>query len=729
MLIKTAMTMAHWILVAAQSLAGLYLVAVWLHIASGFAQRWSRGLSLSGRWALLSLVFAYLLTLFFHLLTACGAFRLWIVLVLSMAAQVICHFAVMPFPCAWRSWADDAQTFFAALRNARASVIVAACVFSALACVTLAKTLLVPPLGWDAVSYHAAKAAMWVQSGRLSTLVGPGGWSYFPLFPGGGDLIYAWGMLPFRSDVLACAVGGMLWAAGGLAAYALARVLKVSRLAAGAAAVLVLYTPAVMRMVGSCYVEPVLQWYTTLMALCAALYFEKDEPVFMMLAGAAVGLMMGVKVMGLVLGGTALVVLALYVAVEHRRSGAHGLALAVCVVLAALAVWPWWLRSIQATGRPLSPLPIRLLGLELGRINPDLQWLQVRPSTVFSWAREWAALKALFLWNEASPSLGLAWAGLAATLMVLLPRLLKRPHHRSRGFLVALLGAFLGAYYHPDMLVLRTHWPTSNARYWIQIVPLAAVLLSAGFETFSWGRRIWTLLGVAIGMWYAQRELFWGVSGVTLTNLPWVAALLWAGFWGVRALLLRNWRTELAVVGVTAVPLLVAAVTEYRDAHRWAVYADQGTMSYHHLLRYWVRAAERLDEPERPHRIAVTSAPWQNGDNWLVYPFLGRRFQNELMYVPISESGEIVPFDGSTRYLETSYPAAWVARLYQRGVTHVMSFWPPSIEVYWMLQYPQVFEPISVSRKWGGCFRLKSWADAQREFERSMSNSAKAEAP
>jgi hypothetical protein len=109
---------------------------------------------------------------------------------------------------------------------------------------------------------------------------------------------------------------------------------------------------------------------------------------------------------------------------------------------------------------------------------------------------------------------------------------------------------------------------------------------------------------------------------------------------------------------------------------------------------YWLEASRLIDDPERPLRIAFTSGPWIMGDNWFVYPFLGTRLQNEALYVPVSKDGASLPFGSqevNERFERSADFAAWLGRLRESEVNAVMSFSPPSIELGWMEQRPDVF--------------------------------------
>jgi hypothetical protein len=51
------------------------------------------------------------------------------------------------------------------------------------------RSLGLPLLGWDALTYHGLKAGLWVQQGRyFYDFNPPGGWEYYRTFFGGGEL-------------------------------------------------------------------------------------------------------------------------------------------------------------------------------------------------------------------------------------------------------------------------------------------------------------------------------------------------------------------------------------------------------------------------------------------------------------------------------------------------------------------------------------------------------------
>ena len=102
-----------------------------------------------------------------------------------------------------------------------------------------------------------------------------------------------------------------------------------------------------------------------------------------------------------------------------------------------------------------------------------------------------------------------------------------------------------------------------------------------------------------------------------------------------------------------------------------------------------------------------TAGSTQDADNWLVYPFLGSRLQNQPVYIPVTADGRIIDLArGNSRARAASFPA-WLERLRQSGATEVVSFSPTSLELRWMEQSPDLFERrVGDGRQWG-LYRLR----------------------
>jgi hypothetical protein len=133
-----------------------------------------------------------------------------------------------------------------------------------------------------------------------------------------------------------------------------------------------------------------------------------------------------------------------------------------------------------------------------------------------------------------------------------------------------------------------------------------------------------------------------------------------------------------------------------RDDLRFELFRREFLIHQIHPNR--LEAAVIVDGTQTSHRIAVTSGPWQDLDNWVVYPFLGRALQNQVRYVPVSRDGAIHHFGlGSLNdeYVKTADLARWEARLREQAFTEVMSFRPRSIELTWMESHPTQFRRLA----------------------------------
>lgn len=105
----------------------------------------------------------------------------------------------------------------------------------------------------------------------------------------------------------------------------------------------------------------------------------------------------------------------------------------------------------------------------------------------------------------------------------------------------------------------------------------------------------------------------------------------------------------------------------------------------------------------------MTAGAWQDADNWCMYYFLGRRFQNRLVHVPAGADGEALPL-GPDYYQRAAAAAdfdTWRARLRAAKVDYVVSFKPASLELAWMERRPDLFDRIDGAEDWG-VYRVRS---------------------
>jgi len=249
--------------------------------------------------------------------------------------------------------------------------------------------------------------------------------------------------------------------------------------------------------------------------------------------------------------------------------------------------------------------------------------------------------------------------------------------------------------------VVRRYWAASSGRFLLPALAGVVLLSLAGRRSAEGSRGPYlrfliaaTLLqlGRAIPVGVGPAET-WALLASSLALLP-VVVLLASSAGARRAL------------GAAALLVWVAAVTGARQALRWTFVGESHAI--HPIDAYWAGAAESLDDG-RPHVVAITSGRHQSVDNWLAYSFGGSRFQNALLYVPTTRSGQFVPWSARSTALEVRLGdgAAWLRRLRERGVTHVMSFFPRSMELVWMEQRPDLFRRVTGSPRAWGLFELR----------------------
>jgi hypothetical protein len=200
-----------------------------------------------------------------------------------------------------------------------------------------------------------------------------------------------------------------------------------------------------------------------------------------------------------------------------------------------------------------------------------------------------------------------------------------------------------------------------------------------------------------VGVWY-----HW-----SLWEAPWVvglAALTVLGVWACyRSRRVLSGRFHLATVVVAVVGVLTVLATARSLTHQHALINSH---FFHDIPTYWVEAAEALDTPPRTRIIAVSSgfSTWRP---CFYFMFMGRNLQNRILYIPITETGEIRPLVGDEDLLrkDASY-TQWLKRLQAKRITDVVSFPPRSTELQWMRDHPESFQLMFDSQDFG-CFAVR----------------------
>lgn len=291
-----------------------------------------------------------------------------------------------------------------------------------------------PPFGYDALSYHLPTLAHWLREGQLTES---------PLnlccagYPAAGELFFGWPAILLGNDTWADAVQIGFAAYGAIAVMGIARTAHVSRGNALVAGSLFALTPIVLTQANTTDVDLVL-----VAAFLATTFFVLrflEPPVFalrtqtgaeapselrfelLILAGIAAGIALGTKLTGVValaiLAATALTTSLVAVARGRLRAWT---AVTTCgaFVLSAIAIGGfWYVKDVVDHGNPIYPLGVRVGGLEVlagpkglddvttttpPEIRDDPEILRI----FHSWARD------ILFWKNSSYSYGQRLGGL-----------------------------------------------------------------------------------------------------------------------------------------------------------------------------------------------------------------------------------------------------------------------------------------------------------------------------
>jgi len=637
----------------------------------------------------------------FHLLSSFGAFRLPVVLASTALFMALASSVGQRQRLRSRLKRDRRCLGWLRQHLARSPNRVVTLAISLISAIVVLQSLLLPPLGWDSLTYHAVKAATWLQRGGIADLVAPGNWALYRSFWAGAEVLTAWSMLPFHADTLAMATQGVCWLALGLALVALVRELGAREPYASSVAALALATPTVRMQVGTGYVELVqLAFLISGMALGVA-FLRRPQSGLLVLTAAAVGLAAGVKFTAAPTSLLVLVVISL--GALARRAPSRWIAVSFAIFSVSIAPWLW--NAYRTSGAPLSPVPLSLLGLPLGVANPEIEAYLDRPIPPSSITTELGRLTDTLLKGYENPG--------AATVVAMLVGIASLPSLLRRRPLPALLvllvlGANWLQYYSRGLSVVRHYWPASSVRFLMVPLVLGAALSAIPYRAYDrrgryylWFLWIGTLFDLVL---YLAQDVTPGCAlgiGVLFSAL----AILSSGLFG----LFRCTRSKVArIAGSIAAASFFLLIVEVAHDRLRSELAHVGFVRGP-VEPYWFGASTLVDDPSRPHRIAVTSGPWVMADNWFVYPFLGRKLQNEALYLSTARGGNIHHFGSPAINEEYSRAAdfgSWLAHLRRARATHVMSFSPPSIELGWMESHPELFTKLSGDAGDWGLFAL-----------------------
>lgn len=558
---------------------------------------------------------------------------------------------------------------------------------------------LTPPLGWDALTYHLPRAALWVQNGSLEDTFGaPNAWEYFSAFWPVGDTLFAWAMVFTWSDIGIPFIAGFTWLCGIVCSYVLARELGAERSHAWVAALAVWSLPALTR---HAFVGHLENFMGALIVGGVAMLVvgSRDRDARALTLGlAALGVVAVTKPVALPYAAAAAVV---YVILFATRFRDQKLAALLAPLPGLVGSIPSLVYQAAVYGSPMYPFQLELGGRVLFEANPEFAYVLAKETA--KTPKDY--LVRLFWEGPYGGYITHINFGIVAPVAMLLGVVgLVLLWRRGPGRLVMTVFLAFAAFAVYELLTNYTSTGNSIARH-VAALPL---LLGAAAATLRWD---WVRHVLTVAMfgnlvfflpfnWYgADRDLLWDAAPAIFGVVVAVGVSLWALHRG------RTWRAAAAValVATLAFPLLVWQLEDYRLSKRYVIYESAGRGKSYTNIRLGggsgnsfrsAKVWEKADKPAAPKKLAVVAGWDGRGINWATYPLFGQRLQNELIYISPTEPPDISPRERRKHRAAADYET-WLARLKAAKVDYVVTMHPASLESRWIITNPKDFEVVA----------------------------------
>lgn len=234
--------------------------------------------------------------------------------------------------------------------------------FAAFLCVAIWAVVTPPPAGGDGFIYHLYFPAVWLKHGAIEYVFLPYGAQAATYYPMNTESLILWLMLPFHEDFLTNAVQlPFLLLCGALVAGLAVRVMGVGRGAALAAAAATCLFPAAVQQSVVARVDVVFSAWFLAALLFLIEWSDGRRARYVALAGAAFGLFVGTKPVGLLYGF--LILLPFLWMLRRERIASAVVSVLLFGVAAFVFGGFWYLRNWIAAGNPMYPLHVAVGGL------------------------------------------------------------------------------------------------------------------------------------------------------------------------------------------------------------------------------------------------------------------------------------------------------------------------------------------------------------------------------
>ena len=643
------------------------------------------------------------LQVLFHILAALGLFHFWTVLPAMLLLSLAAHRYLTPVHAVMEFLNGRANGIQNLLSQKGLVFRIVTTVFLLFAMLTLVRALVLPPLEWDTLVYHGTKAALWAQNGTWRLFDAPGGWSCSRALSGGGEVFQAFVLLLFKNDFLFGANDFVQWCLLFLAAYVLGRQIGLDLDAALTGAAYCSFFPVVASMVGGGYVDILYAFATTLVLVFSIAFITEKQVKFLVLACLSLSIAGSVKFTALITIIMDGFVIGLFILRNAGRRGFPAVkAFSTIIPAIAVLIIPWLIYNAIQIGNPFSVVSLKIGDFTLGKDNAMVVWYQNRSgldAMAYHLSFELPAFLAKFDYMVVSPYPDYGPSGLLVLLLfpVGLIRLFVTRRWESLFILLHVSSVFL-FFFLPSFSAVRIFLVETSARFLPPaMIPMVMVGMVGWSEAF---RRILLVEMISASIFHiiCLFQTQWMpyeyaiVAPLTISSI-----LILLTYRNVVSKRVPRAFRGVALLLVVSLPLL--SVMPVRNALRYKVAA--ASFFSCPVSRNWVEAAEALNNGGPPVKIAVTSGIYQIGDNWFPYMFFGPDIKNTITYVPISSDGHIVDWDPHNTRSKLGVFQAWKDRLCCEKVDYVFSFSPRSIELDWMIQHPEDFQPVVCEKNYG----------------------------
>ncbi len=685
-------------------LAACFLIIGTLYVVSGMLDRSLSGESASVRWSAIIVTGLWISSAGFHALMVTGLFNIY-----SLALTIACLIGGIRFKgYTFSKMITGVQNDFNILKqfifsqNGFLRKIFLGILGIGVSLVA-ARVCLLPPLSWDALTYHVVKADMWVQTGKIRLMDAPGGWSYYRDYPGGAESLQSLSILPFHSNFPVGLVDLALWISLIPALFLLGRCIGLSRESSFIGSIFCMFLPVTAFSVGSCYVDLTLTLVLIFGLSFASLFCLNFKILYLILCFMALGIAGGIKYFAYapMLGIAA--VLSLQTKLAGRINLRTSLAFLTAFGIMLIPIVPWFVYNLLGDNHSLFPFSVNFAGYHTEANNPMISWYFDRPKIVaYDLKKEAGAIFRLFIWPW-WPSHGRKlpnWGIMGLFSLCIFPVTFVSIIKRNLGIAMlmgTLMITVLITYFSPGFSIIRLLWAEGNSRFLYGVVLPATIATPLMFRGVTLERYLDFLLFVSCVHLALGGYMYW--QSFEIPYLALGGALLTIGSASIVFSIINKRNIQGILVSMAIFLFCFTGIYLARDHIR----AESLEKSYffHDFPRYWVDAIPHIDDDHFPRRIAMTSGPYQNGDNWFMCLFMGKTLKNSLYYVPVSTSGKVLDFTASGFDVRDINYESWLKRLKKNRITEVMSFLPESLEVLWMVQHPENFRKVTGNERYG----------------------------